>query len=106
MPKATASAATPRIAAGRTSSLGGASVLLLSEAIRPEADIADLAALRALAHVLGELLRVHRLRRAVLALDARDDERLAVGGDDRSKFHVGKGNQLHADAAVRPFRDF
>src|SRR5690348_7394452 len=78
-----------------------------SEAIRAEADVAQLAALRALADVLGELLRVQRLHRAVLALDAGDDERLAVAERDRRQlFLLRDRDQLHADPAVRPHRHF
>src|SRR5207344_147493 len=53
-----------------------------AEPVGAEADVGELAALGALAHVLGELLGVHRLDRALLAPDARDDERFAVGGED------------------------
>jgi hypothetical protein len=56
--------------------------------------------------VLGELLRVERLERAVLAPDSRDDQRFPVGDRERSEGDsVGKREQLHADAAVRPRRD-
>src|SRR5689334_6803023 len=65
--------------------------------IRPEPDVADLAALRALSHVLRDLLLVERLERAVLALDAAHHQRVAVGHCDRCKRNVlRKREQLHA----------
>src|SRR5262245_36741344 len=69
-----------------------------------EAGVAHAPALRALAHVLAELLGVERLHRAVLALDSRHHERFSVaGGDGREGGFLGQRQELHADATVRPF---
>src|SRR5919201_71139 len=67
----TRSAAAARIPPGTQS---GRSALSRSttQAVGTETDVGELAALRALAHVLGKLLRIERLDRAVLALDAGD----------------------------------
>src|SRR6185503_20051665 len=77
-----------------------------SEPVGPEADVADLAALRPLALVLRDLPGIQCLDRAVLAPDARDGERLAVAGRERSERNaVRQRDQLHADTAVRPHRN-
>src|SRR5579859_3051983 len=65
-------------ASAQSSRSVGRKIILFSQAVGAEAHVAELAALRALADVLGELLRIQRLDRAVLALDAGDDERLAI----------------------------
>src|SRR5687768_8691456 len=104
-----ASAVATRIPAGIHA---GRSVLRISgsshpdftalQSIGPEADVAEPAALRALAHVLGELFLIERRRRPVLALDARDHERLAVAHPHGSEFLlVRQREELDADAAVR-----
>src|SRR5882672_9771743 len=98
----TSNAAAARIPPGTQS---GRSALMLSatQAVWAEAHVGELAALRALADVLGKLLRVQRLHRAVLALDAGDGERLAVRHRDICQRNIfRKSNQLHADAAVGP----
>ena len=72
-PIQTSNAAAARIPPG-TQSGRSALRLSLTQPIGTEADIGELAALRALADVLLELLRLERFRRAVLALDAGDDQ--------------------------------
>src|SRR5258708_31098300 len=83
----------------------GRSVHILSIASpdRTEADVGELAALRTLADVLGELLRIERLERAVLALDAGDDQRFAVAHRDIRQGNVFRQrDELHADATIGP----
>src|SRR5579859_1602577 len=88
-------------ASAQSSRSVGRKIILFSQAVGAEAHVAELAALRALADVLGELLRIQRLDRAVLALDAGDDERLAVGeggGSERGLFR--ECEELNPDAAI------
>src|SRR2546426_11647466 len=77
-PSHRSSAAAARIPPGTHS---GRSALSrsITKPVWAEAHVSELAALRALAYVLRKLLRVERLHRAVLALDARHHERFAVG---------------------------
>src|SRR3990170_3727184 len=77
------------------------------KAIRPEADIAHPPALGALADVLGELPGIQGLGGPVLPLHARHDERFAVARAHRGELAaLRQRDQLHADAAVGPLRDF
>src|SRR5947209_9099101 len=106
LPTQTRSAAAARIPPGTHS---GRSALSCSstQSVGSEADVGELAALRALADMLGERLALERLDRAVLALDARDGERLAAGeGDIGQVDALRQSEELHADAAVRTHRYF
>src|SRR5690606_3057367 len=110
-----ASSHQPR-AASRTTAVSGlrgtpaafmaAARLLAKPLDRFQADVAKLAALRALAHVLGKLLRIERLDGTLLPALARDRERLAVGERHRPQGDaLRERHQLHAHAAVRAHRD-
>src|SRR5882672_5626482 len=91
---------------GRTRSRAMRNLTLFPQSVRPEAHVADLAALRALAQVLGELLRIEGFDRPVLPFDPRDHERFAVGrrhGSEGELFRERK--ELHAHAAVRTLRN-
>src|SRR5438874_1386926 len=106
LPTQTRSAAAARIPPGTHS---GRSALSCSgtQAIGSEADVGELAALRALADMLGERLALEGLDRAVFALDARDREGLAAGERDIGQVDaLRQSEELHADAAVRTHRYF
>src|SRR2546429_6835808 len=99
-PSHRSSAAAARIPPGTHS---GRSALSrsITKPVWAEAHVSQLAALRALAHVLGELLRVERLHRAGLALDARHHERVAVGHRNICQRNIfPQPAELPADAAV------
>src|SRR2546426_2738619 len=101
-PSHRSSAAAARIPPGTHS---GRSVLSrsITKPVWAEAHVSELAALRAFSDVLGELLRVERLHRAVLALDARHHERFAVGQRNICQRNIFRqSDELHADATVGP----
>src|SRR3954468_24011098 len=68
-PSQTRNAAAARIPPGTQSGRAALSSSI-TQLVGAEADVGELAALRALADVLGKLLPVERLHRAILALDA------------------------------------
>src|SRR5205823_14668248 len=71
-----------------------------------EAAVAEPAALRAPADVLGELFLVERRHGAVLPLDSRDDQALPIryGKRGKSQF-LWQSNKLNPHPTIRPLRD-
>src|SRR4051812_29092444 len=100
-------ARSPAVRPSFTHAFAGSFAGSFAQSVGFDAGLGQLAALRALAQVLGELLRAQRLDDAVLALDSGDHERLAVGRSDRRQADSRRQTyQLNSHPAVRPLGDF